>query len=92
MDGQFGDFQVSRVHTREGTFDEKPVAGLVPMRVHMLRNALFWAAQGLTAGSQFRSAAWNGKSRPTTCLLVSDRPEALGNRRAAMGRVGILHR
>ncbi len=72
---QFGDFSVSRVHARIGTFDEKPVP-LVPMRVHMLRNAIYWAAQGLTATSQFRSAAveWNG--RPTTCLLVSERPEA----------------
>jgi hypothetical protein len=66
---------VTRVHARIGTFDEKPVT-LVPMRVHMLRNAIYWAAQGLTANSQFRSAAveWNG--RPATCLLVSDRPEA----------------
>jgi hypothetical protein len=72
---KFGDFSVSRVHARLGTFDEKPVA-LVPMRVHMLRNAIFWAAQGLTATSQFRSAAveWNG--HPTTCVLVSERPDA----------------
>jgi hypothetical protein len=72
---KFGDFSVSRIHTQAGTFDEKPVQ-LAPMRVHMLRNALFWAGQGLTAGSQFRRAAveWNG--RPATCLLVSDQPEA----------------
>jgi hypothetical protein len=69
----FGDFQVTRIRTSLGTFDEKPV-GLVPMRVHMLRNAIFWAAQGLTANSQFRraEAEWNG--RATTCLLISDRP------------------
>lgn len=66
-------FSLNRSLTRLGTFDEKPVA-LVPMRVHMLRNSIFWAGQGLTASSQFRSAAveWNG--RPTTCLLVSDQP------------------
>jgi hypothetical protein len=72
---KFRDFSVSRVHSRIGTFDEKPVPP-VPMRVHMLRNAIYWAAQGLTTTSQFRSAAveWNG--RPGTCLLVSDRSEA----------------
>lgn len=71
---KLGDFSVSRVHTEAGTFDEKPVT-LLPMRVHMLRNAIFWAAQGVTASSQFRSAAaeWNG--RPTTCLLISNQPE-----------------
>ena len=73
---KFGDFYVSRVHTREGTFDEKRVP-LVPMRVHMLRNALFWAGQGLTAASQFRSAAVELDGRPATCLLVSDQPEAV---------------
>jgi hypothetical protein len=73
---KFGDVYVSRVHTNEGTFDEKRVP-LVPMRVHMLRNALFWAAQGLTAASQFRSAAVALEGRPATCLLVSDQPEAV---------------
>ena len=74
---KLGSFAVSRVGTRTGTFDEKPVP-ILPMRIHMLRNTLFWAAQGLTASSQFRSAAvvWNG--RPTTCLLVSDQREAAG--------------
>jgi hypothetical protein len=72
---KLGDFAVNRIATRLGTFDEKPV-GLVPMRLHMLRNNIFWAAQGVTAASQFRRAAveWNG--RPTTCLLVSDEQQA----------------
>ena len=71
---RLGSFEMTRVGTLTGTFDEKPVP-LVPMRIHMMRNTLFWAAQGLTANSQFRSAAveWNG--RPATCLLVSDQLE-----------------
>jgi hypothetical protein len=73
---KFGDSYVSRVSSKEGTFEEKRVP-LVPMRVHMLRNALFWAAQGLTAASQFRSAAVELDGRPATCLLVSDQPEAV---------------
>jgi hypothetical protein len=73
---RFGDFSVTRVHTGAGAFEEKHVP-LVPMRIHMLRNAIFWAAQGITAASQFRTAAveWNG--RPATCLLVSEKPDAL---------------
>jgi hypothetical protein len=71
---KLGDFSVNRIATQNGPFDEKPVP-ILPMRVHMLRNSIFWAAQGLTANSQFRSAPvkWNG--RPATCLLVSDQPD-----------------
>ncbi len=43
----------------------------IPMRVHMLRNAIFWAVQAPQRDVQIRTAAaaWNGK--PVTCLLVS---------------------
>jgi hypothetical protein len=72
---KLGSYSLTRVNTGGTTYDEKP-AGLLPMRVHMLRNAIFWAAQNPSAGAQFRSAAveWNG--RPATCLLVSDEPAA----------------
>jgi hypothetical protein len=72
---KLGDFSMRRIATRAGVFDEKPVA-MVPMRVHMLRNSIFWAGQGLTASSQFRSAAVEWKGRPTTCLLVSEQAAA----------------
>jgi hypothetical protein len=46
------------------------------MRIHMLRNTIFWAAGTIEADAWFRSAPveWNG--RPATCLLVSDRKDA----------------
>ena len=71
---RLADFSMARVGTQSGSFDEKPV-GIVPMRVHMLRNAIFWAAQGLTAASQFRSASVEWQGRAATCLLVSDRQD-----------------
>jgi hypothetical protein len=44
---------------------------MIPMRVHGLRSAIFWAAREYASGDQIRSAAvqWNG--RPATCLLFS---------------------
>jgi hypothetical protein len=70
---KLGDFSVTRVSGRGETFEEKHVP-VVPMRIHMLRNTIFWAGQALSAGAQFRIAAaeWNG--RPTTCVLAADRP------------------
>jgi hypothetical protein len=46
-------------------------ASEVPMRVHMLRNAIFWAALPAPSNDQIRTAEdeWNGK--PVTCLLFS---------------------
>lgn len=45
---------------------------MIPMRVHGLRSAIFWAAREYASGDQIRSAAvqWNGK--PATCLLFSN--------------------
>jgi len=72
---KLGDYSVSRLGVGDQVFEEGP-AGIVPMRIHMLRNTIFWAAQELSAGAQFRfaNAVWNG--RPVTCLLVSDEAAA----------------
>ncbi len=45
--------------------------GSVPSRVHMLRNAIFWAVRQSPSSAQLRTAEiqWNGK--PATCVLVS---------------------
>ena len=50
---------------------EGPHVIMIPMRVHGLRSAIFWAAREYASGDQIRSAAvqWNG--RPATCLLFS---------------------
>jgi hypothetical protein len=73
---KLGSFSVTQLGIQGGTLEDKRTA-LVPVRIHMLRNVIFWAGQTLNAGAQFRSAAaqWNG--RPVTCLLVSDRPSTV---------------
>jgi hypothetical protein len=56
-----------------------PQGGAISPAVHVLRNAIFWAAAAVPdAGGSIRESAivWNGK--PTTCLLfspVSEQPE-----------------
>lgn len=54
-----------------GTASGEKYPGAVPMRVHTLRNAIFWAIPGIPSGFQVRTAAiqWNGK--PATCVLTS---------------------
>lgn len=54
-----------------------PQGGAIPPAVHVLRNAIFWAATSGVPDSEgsIRSSPviWNGK--PTTCLLFSPRGE-----------------
>jgi len=70
-----GNFSLSRVRIRGEAFDEKPVTS-IPMRIHMLRNTIFWAAGTIPAGAKFRSAAVEWNNAPTTCLLMSDGRDA----------------
>ncbi|HLK68829.1 MAG TPA: M56 family metallopeptidase [Bryobacteraceae bacterium] len=65
-----GNYSVARsLAFEEATGATTP--GAVPMRVHMLRNAIFWAVQQMPSNMQVRTAAiqWNGQ--PATCLLTS---------------------
>ena len=54
-----------------GVASSERFPGVVPMRVHMLRNAIFWAIRQISSNAQIRTASiqWNGK--PATCVLVS---------------------
>jgi len=62
------DYSQARIGRGQGGFDEQPVSA-VPMRVHMLREAIFWPLQ-FSANPRLRTAAprWNGN--PVTCLLL----------------------
>jgi hypothetical protein len=71
---KFGDYAVARVHIHGEAFDEKP-AGIVPMRVHMLRNSIFWAAGTIAADAHFRTAPATWNDKPVTCVLISDRSD-----------------
>jgi hypothetical protein len=56
----------------------------IPMRAHILRNEIFWAAGGLGANVQLRTAKtqWNG--RPATCLLDSRPAETAAQTQARL--------
>jgi hypothetical protein len=63
-----GDYSQSRIGRGQIGFDEQPVSA-VPMRVHMLREAIFWPVR-FGPGLRIRTAAaqWNGMR--LTCLLL----------------------
>jgi len=62
------DYSQARIGRGQGGFDERPVSA-VPMRVHMLRGAIFSPLQ-FAANPRLRTASpqWNGL--PVTCLLL----------------------
>jgi hypothetical protein len=72
---KLGTFSMARDRIRGEAFDETPVS-LLPMRIHMLRNTIFWAAGSVLPNAQFRSAPAEWNNRPVTCLLMSERPGA----------------
>jgi beta-lactamase regulating signal transducer with metallopeptidase domain len=65
-----GNYSVVRVRGA-GIASGETEPGAVPMSIHTLRNAIFWAVAGIRSGSLVRTAAiqWNGK--PATCILTS---------------------
>ena len=64
-----GNYSQVRIGSGMRGFDEQQVR-VIPMRVKMLRQALFWPIGGNTSTVMLRKAAvqWNGK--PTTCILI----------------------
>jgi len=73
--GSIGNFTAVRISAEHLTLGE-PAGGAIATPVHVLRNAIFWAAEIAPANAQMRTAAvvWNGK--PATCLLFSFTPAA----------------
>ena len=69
-----GDYSQMRIGSGQIGFDEQRVSA-VPIRVHMLRGAMFWPVQ-FGAGVRLRtaSAQWNGRS--LTCLLLGGQQES----------------
>ena len=64
-----GNATVVRGVSAQGPYANSDAA--VPMRIHMLRNAIFSSMYDLAMGTQLRTAAvtWNGK--PATCMMTS---------------------
>ncbi len=65
-----GGYSVTRV-PGAGTASGESVPGAVPMRLHMLRNAIFWAIPSIPGNFQIRTAAVPMNGRAATCLLAS---------------------
>lgn len=66
-------YSIVRIGSQGQTADAQPVS-MIPMRIQMLREAIFWAAQTPGPNAMVRTAAaqWNGG--PVTCLLTSFMP------------------
>lgn len=68
--GSVGNDTAVRIGNGSGLVYGSPNGGAIPPAVHVVRNAIFWAAAGVPAAdASIRSSSviWNGK--PTTCLL-----------------------
>jgi len=76
-----GGFSIVRVGSEGQLADESHVAA-VPMRIQMLRDAIFWAA-GRTAPSNaaIRTAAVELNGQPGTCVLTSQMGGAIADTR-----------
>jgi hypothetical protein len=68
--GSLGSYSVVRSRGYETAVGSKH-PGSIPMRLHMVRNAIFWAVQPVDLSQEARTAAirWNGM--PATCILLS---------------------
>ncbi len=65
-----GRYSQVRVSSFGQTVDEKPVSA-VPMRVQMLRGAIFWPIKGVFPASRFRFVRTQWQGRKVTCMLLS---------------------
>lgn len=66
----WGNTKIVRVMSPRGAFADS--ASPVPVRVHMLRNAIFASVYGnLAMGTQLRAAPASVNGRPATCMLTS---------------------
>jgi len=70
---KLGGFSMVRIGSRGQTADVQPVA-MVPMRVQMLRDAIFWAARTPGPNTMVRTVATQLNGKPVTCVLTSNMP------------------
>jgi hypothetical protein len=64
-----GGTTVVRGSTPQGPYADSTVA--VPMRIHMLRNAIFSSVYDIAIGTQLRTAAATWNQQPATCMMTS---------------------
>lgn len=67
---RLGDFSLTRTFFHGAAFDDRAIA-FIPMRVHMLRDALFWPINLEAAHPLIRTATATWKGKEVTCILTS---------------------
>lgn len=67
---RLGDYSQSRIYHNGVAYDTNAHAYL-PLRLQMVRSAIFWPVSGNFAGLLIRTAAASWKGAPVTCALVS---------------------
>lgn len=67
---RLADYTLTRISTGGGIFDD-PAAESVPMRVHMLRSAIFWPISFQPTHTLIRTAKANWRGKDVTCVLAS---------------------
>ncbi|HKT52574.1 MAG TPA: energy transducer TonB [Candidatus Angelobacter sp.] len=64
---KLGDFSITRIWDNGVSYDEKPIS-LIPLRLQMLRDAVFWPLRAHPDASlRIANADWKGKQ--VTCIL-----------------------
>ena len=79
---RLGDFAFKRVMTGGIMADDRPVS-MIPMRVQMLRDSLFWPMNFENGGNQIRTVQANWQGQRVTCILTSG---PFGNADSTPGR------
>jgi hypothetical protein len=67
---RLGDFELTRIAARGAVLDDNPSA-FIPMRLHMLRDALFWPVHFNSSEALIRTATAQWKGSEVTCILTS---------------------
>jgi hypothetical protein len=67
---RLGGFELTRISSGGRIFDDKPV-DFIPIRLHMLRDAIFWPINFNQAHALIRTAAAHWRGSEVTCILTS---------------------
>lgn len=67
---RLGDFSLDRIFSYGGIFDDK-ISPFIPIRLQMLRGAIFWPINVQQAHTLIRTASANWRGKELTCVLTS---------------------
>jgi hypothetical protein len=67
---RLGDYSQLRIFYQGAAYDDKP-SGHMPLRLQMVRNAVFWPVVGNFGGALIRMASANWQGTEIACILIS---------------------